>query len=148
MPQGPYEREPESAIGAGFGRRVPGATGRTLVAGAAAKAPAAIHACRTARGPHGIDNRAADVGTVPVPAPLPDIPGHVVQAPVIRELARDGAGAADRAGPGLESLALVAIGAVPDVPGDRVERFGIDRRGRSRARRVFPLRLGRQGVLV
>jgi hypothetical protein len=75
---------------------------------------------------------AVDLGVVDVPAPVPGVTEHVVQAPRIRPLAAHV----------VDPLVRVAA-----VPGDVIER-PVMRSGCTGAARVLPLSLGRQSVPV
>src|SRR3954469_4871475 len=75
---------------------------------------------------------AVDLGVVEVPAPLPDVAEHVVQAPCVGLLVSHV----------VEPLVRIAA-----VPGDVVER-PIPRSGRTGTARVFPFGLRRQPVSV
>src|SRR4051794_18697905 len=76
--------------------------------------------------------RAVHLRVVDVPAPVPDVAQHVVQAPRVGSLA---------------AHLVDAVAGVSAVPGDLVQR-PVPGTGRTRATRVFPFAFGRQPVPV
>src|SRR5450759_240040 len=111
------KREAKPPVGAGLGLRVFRAIGGALVTRAAAKTAAAIHAIRACRRAGRVGHAAAGIRPIPIAAPLPDIAQHVMQTPSIGLFSRDWVRAAGAAG-NIKTLAGVAVGAIPVVPGD------------------------------
>ena len=125
------EHEPDSAQH-GTGEAEPDVVdSEGRVAAAADGGPAApvlVEPAAAAQHPIG----AVDLGVVDVPAPVPDVAEHVVEAPRVGLLA---------------AHFVDPLGGVAAIPGDLVER-PVPRAGRTGAARVLPLGLGRQPVPV
>src|SRR5262249_9706672 len=123
---------------------VAAAVGGAALGGVHVPRPAAPAAPLARLGARGARHAGAGVvlGVVPVGAPLPDVAGHVVQAPQVGAVAPHPAGAAEER-PGGRALGVLAI----EVGLGRGETVAGEKdAGGAGAAGVLPLGLGRQPI--
>ncbi len=131
------EGQPEPEVAAPGVGRVVVPKRRPAVPGNAAPAAAPKDTVRACRGSPGISHGARRIIPVPVPAPLPDVPVHVVQSPVI------GLQLPDRMGRTFRIRTIPRIlGEFAFIVSKTVSRI------RTSPRRIFPLGFRGQAVFV
>src|ERR1039457_294028 len=151
------KRQAKSAIGAGLGWRILGAVRRALVARAAAKTAATIHAISASSRTNRVRHIPAGISSIPIAAPFPNTTFHVIKSPSVWLFLCDQTRAAGSSG-NLKTSADVAVWTVGLIPGNVVQhrravaldnqRLGVSGVCRAGAAGVFPLRLGGKIVFI